>query len=87
MLIINAHAGQIKEAGNDLEVISHPVVDFIQKNLFLSEGCLHLFLRPLAVGDIPKYGMNEIFTTNENSPGAYLDIPYLATLCPVFRLK
>lgn len=44
-------------------------------------------LGPLAIRDVAEYGLNEGLPANVNGPGGYVDVPDLATLGSVFRLK
>src|SRR3990167_4013798 len=60
VIINNSHL-QPEEAGDSLQIIFDPVMDFSQQHLLLSQGCLNLVFLLFRNGNIREYPIKIIF--------------------------
>src|SRR5258708_2489891 len=61
-IVADASSLKREKAANDLQIIFHPVVDFLKENLFFGERSLELFLSPFSFNRI-KDGSSEQIST------------------------
>src|SRR3989338_8413269 len=89
VIINNSHL-QPEEAGDSLQIIFDPVMDFSQQHLLLSQGCLNLVFQLFANCNIREYAIKIIFPFLHICSHGSIIYPYKSPVFspyPVFNIK